>query len=148
MTTTTDSPPTEAHPLEDDLALEAALDEHELDEPAEPAVRYVDPVSLLTLRELDLASRQLKCDVMLACQTGHYLRPAALPLVAWLHARREQPTVKLEQFRAMTLLELEPHLTFTEPAGALEAAGVDDDPAELAQAGGASHPASPTPPPA
>lgn len=79
-----------------------------------------DPIMDLTMAELDAGSRLIRCDLMAASQQGHYLRPAAMAVTAYILAKRDDPKVKLSKFRAMTLTQLAEALGYED----------DDQPAE------------------
>lgn len=68
-----------------------------------------DVVDDLTVRELDIVSRQLGCDVVEALGdtgNGKGRRWAALPRLAWLWAKRADPRAKLDPFLDLTADQL------------------------------------------
>lgn len=75
-----------------------------------------DVLDGLTVRELDLASRKLQVDVVDAFKGGAGgKRYAAFATVAWLWAKRTDPTVKIDPFMDLETSEL------------LKLLGLDDD---------------------
>ena len=83
--------------------------------PAPPA----DPMAVLTISELDDGSRRLGTDLVHAVTTpGHSRRWAALALVAWLRARRDDPGVKPDAFDRLTPNELQTVLGLDGPGPA------------------------------
>lgn len=77
-----------------------------------------DPLSALTIDELNDGSRQLKASLISAVtsQNEHYEK--ALAVVLWLHARRAKPGTGLSEFL---------NLTFTELTDRLDQLGPDED---------------------
>lgn len=93
-----------------------------------------DMLDGLSVRELSIVSQQLKCDVAEAIggdKDGK--RWDAFPRVAWLWAKRQDPTAKLDPFFDMT-------------AGQLMAAlGADDDAEEPGEEPVEANPTVPAP---
>lgn len=87
------------------------------DSPAESAP--FDPMAELTLAELDDGSRLLKASIVSAVteRNQHYER--ALPVVAYLYARRTDRQVRLQDFTGMTWEQL--HQAIAEMAPGVEA---------------------------
>lgn len=85
-----------------------------------------DPLERMTVAELDAASRLLKTDVVtaIADETGE--KWAGLGIVAWILAKRDDPTAALSTFRAMSAGELYDALGVTEPAAAADPVLGDD----------------------
>lgn len=75
-----------------------------------------DPLDALTIAEIDAGSRLLRADLVGAVTQGTAQRWPALAVVAYLHARRGDPSAQLTQFRAMTPPELLGELGMTTPA--------------------------------
>jgi hypothetical protein len=81
----------------------------------------------LSVRELDIVSRQLGCDVSAALAdkgTGAGKLWAALPRLAWVWTKRRDPHAKLDPFLDLTAAQLGTLLGDDDPAGDQ----VDDDP--------------------
>lgn len=78
---------------------------HDEDQADGQAVTY-DPLAALRIDELDTGSRQLRASLVAAIteRTVDYER--GLAVVAWLHARREDPAAKLAPFLRLTFTEL------------------------------------------
>lgn len=74
--------------------------------PVAPPQEDTDPTESLTMRELDVGSRILRYDLLEGSRPGNFMRSAALAVTAYLLARREDPKVKLETFRSMTVEQL------------------------------------------
>ena len=66
----------------------------------------IDPLDDLSVTELDIASRQLKCDVYQAVAGEGGLRWAALARLAWLWAKRTDPHAKLQPYLDLTGAQL------------------------------------------
>lgn len=91
----------------------------------------VDVIDGLLVRELDIVSRQLGCDVTAALGdqgNGKGLRWAALARLAWLWAKRADPKAKLDPFLDLGVGALNHLIGADEP----EAGG--DHPARLTEA--------------
>lgn len=102
----------------------------QLDEPAElqPVVPAgVDPIDGLTVNELDIASRQLRCDVYEAVGGKDGLRWAALARLAWLWAKRTDTHAKLATFTEMTGAQLTGVLRLDEHVDAGDDVDLVDD---------------------
>lgn len=84
-----------------------------------------DPAELLTIDELDRGSQTVQVDLLVAVNVAHAhpKRSAALAVVAWLLARRQDPKVQLSPFRALTVNQLG-DLIWPEPE---PDPGADDD---------------------
>jgi hypothetical protein len=80
----------------------------ELPDGIEPVTEHagVDPLDELTVTELDIVSRQLKCDVYEAVGGKDGLRWAALARLAWLWAKRRDPHAKLQTYVDLTGAQL------------------------------------------
>lgn len=96
----------------------------------DPEVRMIpdpdyDPLSVLTLAELDNGSRLLKADLINAITSRTEKRWEALALAAWLIERRQNPKAKLEACRQMTSAELNAFME--EQAPLIPAPGDGDD---------------------
>jgi hypothetical protein len=64
-----------------------------------------DPLSVLTLAELDNGSRLIKADLIHAITAHTEKRWEAMAVAMFLLARREDPKAKLETYRQMTPTE-------------------------------------------
>lgn len=84
----------------------------ELLEPYVPA--DVDPVDGLTVRELDIASQRIKCDIGEALQGKDGKRWLAMATIAWLWAKRLDPTTKFDPLLDLHAGELARRLRFDE----------------------------------
>lgn len=76
-----------------------------------------DPMARLLIAELDDGSRRLGTDLVHAVTSpGHPRRWAALALVAWLLARRDDPGAKPDAYDRLTPAELSAVLGLDGPA--------------------------------
>lgn len=103
--------------------LQAAIELPDGIEPVVPA--GVDPIDALTVTELDIASRQLRCDVYEAVGGKDGLRWAALARIAWLWAKRRDERAKLQPFVDLTGAQLTHVLRLDEDDDQVDQ--VDDD---------------------
>jgi hypothetical protein len=74
-----------------------------------------DPMATLTVAELDAGSRLLKTDLVTAVAHSTQHKWQALAITAWLLAKRSDPYVKLDTFRAMHPKELSDALGYGQP---------------------------------
>lgn len=86
----------------------------------------VDPLDALSVTELDIVSRQLKCDVYEAVAGKDGLRWAALARLAWLWAKRRDPHAKLQTYVDLTGAQLTRVLRLDERQAAGKLAGQAD----------------------
>jgi hypothetical protein len=61
-----------------------------------------DPMDL-TVNEVEIANRKLGGDALAALAEGGKDRWSAAALLAWLHAKRDDPAASLDTFRGMSL---------------------------------------------
>lgn len=89
----------------------------------------IDHVSRLTLNELSEGSRLVKADLLYCINyPGHVQRYEALAVAAWLIERKDDRTVKLDDYRALTADQLAPILATPEPGDEDEDPVEDDEP--------------------
>lgn len=101
---------------------------------------YVDPLERLTIAELDAGSRYLKTDLVTAIAEDRAEKWGGLALVAWILAKRDDPTAQLAPYREMSANDLYRALGVVEddPDGAdLDSGAVSGETAPDDASGGA-----------
>lgn len=92
--------------MNDDTTPRDAIDAIELPDDLPALALAGDPLDTLTIRELRVANGKLRADVAHAITEPTEDRWDAMALVAWMHAKRQDPTAKLDPWLALTAAQL------------------------------------------